>query len=97
MVKRIPDPNYNKFQQNNKYKENYNRVPYNDNRLKRDRERSSDRYRSKSNERQRIQKEIRDNEKKTESAGISRKQEHANLEKIADSHTVNDYMFNTSS
>ena len=44
----------------------------------------------------RIQKEIRDNEKKTESAGISRKQEHANLEKIADSHTVNDYMFNTS-
>ena len=45
----------------------------------------------------RIQKEIRDNEKKTESAGISRKQEHANLEKIADSHTVNDYMFNTSS
>ena len=44
--------NYNKFQQNNKYKENYNRVPYNDNRLKGDRERSLDRYRSKSNERQ---------------------------------------------
>ena len=32
----------------------------------------------------RIQKEIRDNEKKTERTGISRKQEHTNLEKIAD-------------
>ena len=38
----------------------------------------------------RIQKEMKDNEKKTGNDGIWQKQEDVNLEKIADSHTVND-------
>ena len=38
----------------------------------------------------RIHKQIKDKEKKTENAGILQKQEHADLEKIADSHIAND-------
>ena len=38
----------------------------------------------------RIHKQTKGKEKKTENAGILQKQEHAGLEKIADSHTVND-------
>ena len=47
------------------------------------------------NQQNTTQKKIRNRRQNTENAGISQKQEHANLEKIANSHTVNDYIFNT--